>query len=73
MFGEIGELAHHAGIKELPKRIVDGLKFQIDEFVVERGNAAPVEPVAKPIPGLLGRGSAVRANRERRGTGRRGD
>ncbi len=35
MLGEIGKLPHQAGIEELTKRIVDGLKFQIDELIVE--------------------------------------
>jgi hypothetical protein len=35
---------------------VDGAKFEVDEGVVDRGNARAVELGAKAIPGLLGGG-----------------
>ena len=43
----------NAGIEELAQRIVNGLKLEIDEFVFEIRNAAPVQPVGEPVPWLL--------------------
>ena len=71
LLGDIGEMPHQAGIQELPQRIVNGLQLQIHQLVVEVGNAAPVEPVREPVPGLLCCGPQAHANRERRGTGTR--
>ena len=32
------------------------LQFEIDQFFVERGDTAPIEPIGKPVPGLFRRG-----------------
>ena len=73
MLGQIGEEAHDAGLQLPAEGIVDGAQLQVDQRIVEVGNAAAVERIAEAIPGLLRRWSAARANRERRGTGRRAD
>ena len=56
MVGDIGKVPHQAGIEERAQSIMHGLQLEIDEFLVERANAAAVEPVGEPVPGLLGRG-----------------
>ncbi len=56
MLGEIGEMPHECRIEELAQRIVHGPQLEIDELVVEIGNAAAVEPIGEPVPGLLRRG-----------------
>jgi hypothetical protein len=42
-----------------PKRIVHRPQFQIHQRIVEIGNAASVELVAEPVPGLLGGGAQL--------------
>ena len=56
MLGDIGEMPHHSGIQKLSQRVVHGLQLQIHQLVCKIGNAAAVEPVGEPVPGLLGRG-----------------
>jgi hypothetical protein len=55
MLGKVGEQAHDTGASAR-RAIVDGAEFEVDERVVERGNAAAVELIAEPVPGLLGGG-----------------
>ena len=54
MLGQIGEQPHNGRIELLAQRIVHRPQFQIHQRIVQAGNAAPVQLIAQPVPGLLG-------------------
>ena len=56
MLGEVGEEADNSGVEHEAKGFVDGLEFESDECIVERGHAAAFELVAEAAPGLFAGG-----------------
>ena len=55
MLRQVGKQAHDRRIQLQPQRIVHRPQFQIHQRIVQAGHAAPVELIAKPVPGLLRR------------------
>ncbi len=53
MLRQVGEQPHNRRIELLAKRIVHGPQFQVHQRIVEVGNAASVELIAQPVPGLF--------------------
>src|ERR1035438_8743493 len=57
MLRYVGEETHDAGFQLLAERVVDRPQFQVHQRIVEVGNAAAVEVIAKAVPGVLRRGA----------------
>ena len=54
--GDIGEVPHQSGIEERAQSFMHGLQLEIDKLVFKIGNAAAIEPIGEPVPGLFSGG-----------------